>query len=494
MIDFSFGQSPSYLATLLGEEEAKRAQANARSQGLLGFASALLANSGYSREPVSLGQVFGNSFMQGQKSANDAYSQSVNDKMNAMKIAQMDRDLKAKQVLQTEMPNLIKNTMVDPGRLGVGQPIHGSQQSRRLLEEQGAFMDEDPQGAMQMLTDSVNFNAGQGKVGPAEAFRLPSYKRQLNQDALSKIAGALSDDPTKFNQVVTSAKAMDEMYNPEPKYQSLGNVMYRIEKGKRPEIAIDNRGLFTDRYANVARGLQLSTDSSLNTAAQNKQILDKVLEQDAASGGIESMLPGRGGRTEVEKTIMNAAESLQNLNQMISSFDPKFLQYAKKFEMGVLKAKDKVGTLSETERADLEDYTRMRQDAFNFLNSYIKSISGAAVTVQEADRLLEAIPNPGKGIFDGDGPTEYRTKLNNVYQDLQMAMARAAYIRRSGFALTEESMSKIELSEMPTIMRREAESIRDEILSQYPDIGQADLKARSSQELAKRFGLPHFRK
>lgn len=58
------------------------------------------------------------------------------------------------------------------------------------------------------------------------------------------------------------------------------------------------------------------------------------------------------------------------------------------------------------------------------LNQTIKDLTGAAMGVQEADRIIASLPNAGTDIFGGDSPTEFEAKLNNAVKQTKYALAR----------------------------------------------------------------------
>lgn len=89
-------------------------------------------------------------------------------------------------------------------------------------------------------------------------------------------------------------------------------------------------------------------------------------------------------------------------------------------------------SLSPKEQEELTKYQTFKQDSFKLLNDYIKQQSGSAVSWQEAERLQLAMPNAGKGIFDGDDPVSFKAKLDNITQQLTVAQARAALLLKEG--------------------------------------------------------------
>jgi hypothetical protein len=134
------------------------------------------------------------------------------------------------------------------------------------------------------------------------------------------------------------------------------------------------------------------------------------------------------------------------------------------------------------ERQNLEQFARFKQDSVRQLNQYINEITGAAIGQgEEAERLKSGVPNPGEGLFGGDSPTVFLSKLNNTVRDLRLAEARLQYIKTKGFNLQD-----VTLDQMPTIMRKRKEQIvKDFGLDEANPTDREVLRNR----LASEFGL-----
>jgi hypothetical protein len=115
------------------------------------------------------------------------------------------------------------------------------------------------------------------------------------------------------------------------------------------------------------------------------------------------------------------------------------------------------------------------------LNQTIKDLTGAAMGVQEADRIIASLPNAGADIFGGDSPTEFEAKLNNAVKQTKYALARKNYALKKG--LNWESTP---LDSMPSIINKRGK----EIAEQYKlDLKKpADLQTIDRQ-LAAEFGI-----
>ena len=115
------------------------------------------------------------------------------------------------------------------------------------------------------------------------------------------------------------------------------------------------------------------------------------------------------------------------------------------------------------------------------LNQTIKDITGAAMGVQEAERIIATLPNAGADIFSGDSPTEFEAKLNNAITQTKYALARKQYSLRKGL-----NWENTPLDKMPSIIN----SRGAEIAKQYnlDPKKPADLQTINRQ-LAAEFGV-----
>jgi hypothetical protein len=196
-----------------------------------------------------------------------------------------------------------------------------------------------------------------------------------------------------------------------------------------------------------------------------------------------AVAPGASAQTEIDKALLSSGSRLQVLNRISEGYRPEFLQTRFKVAQGLVELGEKLGREpNPEERQNLEQYSRFKQDAVRQLNQYINEITGAAIGQgEEAERLKSGVPNPGTGLFGGDSPTVFLSKLNNTVRDLRLAEARLQYIKTKGFNLQD-----VTLDQMPTIMRKRKEQI-------VKDFGLDEANATDREvlrnRLAAEFGL-----
>src|SRR5262249_25804278 len=132
--------------------------------------------------------------------------------------------------------------------------------------------------------------------------------------------------------------------------------------------------------------------------------------------------------------IQSASGLLARLQDTQAKFDPKFLSIPNRLGYAWSNLQDKInpGSLDPQSRQDLANFVAFRRDGVANLSQYLNELSGAAITPQEFTRLSEALPNPGTGVFDGDGPTEFKAKYDASVEQAQHALMRANYASAHG--------------------------------------------------------------
>lgn len=216
---------------------------------------------------------------------------------------------------------------------------------------------------------------------------------------------------------------------------------------------------FTGEYANLANTMFGTSDISKLSAEQRKKIDDEAERRgiSKAKAGASTIYTGTLSKTtagEVEKGVITTADAVTRLNNIQFSYRPEYqnIGFRTKQAWGTLK--DKFGGLSPTEKTQLTNYSQYRQNSLQNLNQTIKDITGAAMGIQEAERIIATLPNAGAGIFDGDSPTEFESKLNNGIAQTKYALARKNYALRKG--LNWESTP---LDKMPSIINERGAAI-----------------------------------
>jgi len=188
---------------------------------------------------------------------------------------------------------------------------------------------------------------------------------------------------------------------------------------------------------------------------------------------------------EQQDNIVKSVSTQDLLDNIQGSLDPKYLEVPERINQLWLSYKDKFGLASESEQEEIRGFTRFKQAAIEAVNQYIRDITGAQMSVKEAERLSLALAQPGQGIFDGDSPAAFQEKLKNTIANVRRAEQRAKYFLSEGIDVSydyKEQSSEalnadfetdakfkmngkmIRLDDMPLIINKKGAEIEKELI------------------------------
>lgn len=473
-------------------------------EGLLGFLSGLqngmqspLFQSGAAMYNAGAqGQNFGGGFLAGGEAANTAskniYQQSQQQRQQAQ---QQQRDQMWQGIMSGKPPpwaaNLPRGTLDLARALGpdagteliagmmkssIGQGHQAAQlaEQRRMhdasianMEAQRRLQEEDVKrrsatadfelGIMRQLMPG----AGGGAVAPQVD---PNIRPQSFDGGASGVPGIVTNSDPNF--IRTQAVAGSDA----PTQASPPDGMVQTPYGPKTP----------DEARRLAGAMMLSP----KFAQAGKAILESIPQTKL----------GKEVGNELDKKQLNTQESLARLNTIASTFKPEFqtiedrlgyawTEFATKFRAG------QAAVTPDQERS-LAEFSAFRSDAINNLNQYIKEITGAAMTNAEAGRIMRAMPNPGEGIFDGDSPVAFKSKLDVAVYNSKLAIARYNYMRAKGFTgNADEASRKMTLESVPEVMNRRGKELRDQVQKSNPGVRPENLRPLVEQQLRKEFGI-----
>lgn len=462
-----FPQAPSYLTGLLGQEQALAAQQQAQQQGLLGLGLGLLQAAAPAPVRPSIGAGLAQGLAAGQQAYQNVFQQRVQEQMMAQQIAEMQKKRQQQEMMQRIVPTLFQTTTETvPGE--EGQPP--TQRQRISVDPQRlqllAAASTDPLTALKNAAEAAQNlrKAGlvPGGIGGADPFAPfmtsdnPNIRAVAQQYSRAYQSGML-DETTAGQRIESLARLLESTGKPIADIASYENYRKQeIAEGRTPKS-------YEDFLVNLRR-------SGAGTAST-------IVYPPGTIG------PGTAAQNKIDETLLGSGSRLQVLDRISTSYRPEFLQTRFKAAQSLVGLGEKLGREpTPDERANLEQFSRFRQDAVRQLNQYINEITGAAIGQgEEAERLKAGVPNPGSGLFDGDSPTQFVAKLNNTIRDLRLAEARLQYIKTQGFNIRD-----VKLEDMPNIMRkRKGEIIKDFGLDENKEEDREVLKNR----LAAEFGL-----
>ena len=204
------------------------------------------------------------------------------------------------------------------------------------------------------------------------------------------------------------------------------------------------------------------------------------------------LLRGSGKtENEIRANLHNSTRSLSRALRLRNQYQPIFQQMSGKLTGAYLSFIEKAGVgLSDEDKQYLADYTRFRRQGFESLNLYIKQITGAQMSEAEAERLTKAMPNPGSGVFSGDSPSAFETKLDDVINQLRIIRARSVWMLEKGMIFpTGGAKFEISVEEMDGIMNGRFSQIAEQLKTDFPDLGENERMRQAGELFAEEFGL-----
>lgn len=201
-------------------------------------------------------------------------------------------------------------------------------------------------------------------------------------------------------------------------------------------------------------------------------------------------------QNKIDEKIFNTTEQMARLQQIKSQFDPKYLTIGGGTQAAFYKWREKLrggGELNPDEKKFLEGYSQFKQSALSNINMYIKEITGAQMSEKEADRIRQAMPDPGEGIFDGNSPSEFKAKLDNVSSQLTLAAARYNFLRsgkwQGGVFTGNMNNVPITLDQMRGIINNRGKEVLREMKMRFPNADPSIIQQQAKMKVKQEFGI-----
>jgi hypothetical protein len=337
--------------------------------------------------------------------------------------------------------------------LGAGYGSAGQQYQQGLQmygQTQQLALQQRQQAAIEAMKLKYPEYADEIAANPAGAFRLIAEREASAAAARGKTTSV------KPGEAVIDAR---------------GNVIYTAPAETK-----------TDKTSNIKDyEYYLSTIPAGQKPLTFKEFGDSVNKAPSVTTNVYSGELSKGTKGELEKTILSTGDAITRLNSIQASNRPEYQTPKFKGIQELSTFKDKYLTLSQEEKNTLTNFSKYRQNTTQNLNQTIKDMTGSAMGVQEADRIISTLPNAGTGIFDGDSPTQFQAKLNNAIEQTKYALARKNYALSKGL-----KWENIKLDDVPNIVNQRGK----EIEKQYKlDPKDPATKKTVDRQLAAEFGI-----
>ncbi len=197
---------------------------------------------------------------------------------------------------------------------------------------------------------------------------------------------------------------------------------------------------------------------------------------------------GKTAHGKVESDAFKSQEQLARLNDVQRGFKEEYLQLPHRAGMTIANWREKLGRdLAPGEEKALYDYAAFRSDSVGNLNKLLNELSGAAVSPQEYTRIASSQPNAGTGLWDGDGPTQFKAKLDTNIKSLTRAIARQHYVLKQG--LSGKPWEHMGLDEVDGLINKRGAEILGEMKAANPEADEKDLRTEVKLRLRQEFGI-----
>lgn len=295
LLDSFYGETPSYLGGLLGEDELKRLQGQAQNQSNLSMATALLQAGAPSRTPGGGALAIAQGLQAGQQMYKQALNQGLQEKMAAMQVGEQLRKQQEAQVMRQLSGQLISPAIQTGEQNWSGSPDQIAQ-----------YFKTPGQGfvptAMQNIPPSVNLEVAK-RMAQLSSDPLAAYSNlaKLVPDMRKAgfVGGQQQDNPFDVFASDTSVPA------------PLRAVAVQLQKSYAnglidPETA-------DKRVSELGSRIQSAQDRAIaqagvDAARQGTAATNAILA-DTRKEALETK------RAEREKPVAEAKESLQLINQ-----------------------------------------------------------------------------------------------------------------------------------------------------------------------------------
>lgn len=391
------------------------------------------------------------------------------------------REMQKKYSIEDDIAQIGAASGGDPEKMSQALLERGHYQPALQLRSQAASLKKE-----QRLTENAEIDRKLklAEAAGSDAIALDAAWRQTLQAAGGNPQAALQQMQNIYGQVRQKWKGLGyelgEQFDPDANFASIGQAkesvhyLKSLADPKKPSAVQEYEYAVKQGYKGTFRDFELENRKAGATAL---------------TVNTGPMLPGKAGANKVDEDLLGVTRGLMQLDQIQSQFKPEFQQYMDKAGFVALSVKEKAGfKLTNKQQKDLTEFAAYRRNAVNSLNEYIKQITGAAMSEPEARRILSGMPKPGDGIFDGDSPTEFKSKLDDAMQKTKMAVARLAYIKRNGMSLEDgQGNATVPLERMPQLINDRGREIESEL--KKTGVSGRPLERAVRRQLGVEFGL-----
>ncbi|RLD65974.1 MAG: hypothetical protein DRI98_14070, partial [Bacteroidetes bacterium] len=234
---------------------------------------------------------------------------------------------------------------------------------------------------------------------------------------------------------------------------------------------------------------------SMDGKGEDTSLVDQALQKEATRSGMSlsvgadgSILfnQGDGGahltkptENKLQASEYDAVSSLDALEELTINYDQEYTTYAGKAKALGISTMEKLGiNTTADQKKYLEQYQTFKSDTIDNLAQYIKSISGAAVSEEEYERLSKAMPSMEMS------DSEFRGAMAAVKRRAKYAVIRSIYTQKNGMLPKD---GEISISGMRKLYHKRGDELMGIYAGEGLDEAEAETKARAT--LKQEFGV-----
>jgi hypothetical protein len=188
--------------------------------------------------------------------------------------------------------------------------------------------------------------------------------------------------------------------------------------------------------------------------------------------------------SKMQQKRYSTAVTLGTVNDIIADFEDKFATIPHRFRLYTTQTIERMGLkITDEEKAQLDAFANFQSEMAAVVNERIRDITGAAVSAQEAERLMKELADAAK-----DSPTMFRAKINRIQRTLKIGLGRLNWMLSSNMQFESPSqwMQLADFEGMLSDMTRDA---MQTIISANPEMDEAAAFDRAEEEMKEMFGL-----
>jgi hypothetical protein len=246
---------------------------------------------------------------------------------------------------------------------------------------------------------------------------------------------------------------IDQAYgqNPNATTMLFENVLNQPSPAQIAEQKAAEKGAVKEAEAEaVSTGKNFLIDGKIiNVSATDKEKIGKIREQGGVEVGKDILQASsvsdltKPQQTKIQGKIVEIKEEIGRLGEIKETFKPEYQTVWTKLGQKVSGVKEKFGgELDQEETKELTEFSNFKRKSLENINMAIHRLTGAQMSKFEAKRIRQGLPDPGEGIFSGDSPTEFTSKVNSSLESLKSAERRLQFFLENGIEGDIEELSK----------------------------------------------------